>query len=196
MTTELKEPCKSWVEDWIDTPDEVVLVTFKLESKYGEDLFRYIVTPGKSEPTAIDDNGKECEDPVDYAIMRIWVVGLLGLHKEADLSDILAEADIDFLQSDKGRVCRNRLISIMLSLAHHHTGDFPLEDTRVGSLTIDSAIPITALTPADPDNISYLEMARLAMASVPEMIQENMDVSDEEFVRLRDKLQAHLNQKN
>ena len=120
----------------------------------------------------------------------------MGLHKEAGLSAILAESDIDFLQSYKKGMCRNRLISIMLSVAHRYTGEYPLEDTKVGRLTIDSAIPINAIRPADPDNIKYLELARLAMANIPELIQEYMDVSDEEFVRLRDKLQAHLNQKN
>ena len=195
MKAEINEPCKSWIEDWIDTRDEVLLITFKLESKYGEDLFRYTVTPGKSAPAAIDDNGEACDDHVN-SVACIWVPGLLGLHKEAGLSAILAESDIDFLQSYKKGMCRNRLISIMLSVAHRYTGEYPLEDTKVGRLTIDSAIPINAIRPADPDNIKYLELARLAMANIPELIQEYMDVSDEEFVRLRDKLQAHLNQKN
>jgi hypothetical protein len=39
------------------------------------------------------------------------------------------------------------------------------------------------------DNISYLEMARLAMASIPEDVVDHLDISDDEFVRLREKLQ-------
>ena len=42
------------------------------------------------------------------------------------------------------------------------------------------------------DNITYLEMARIAMATVPDTIAEQMDMSDDEFVRLRDQLQQHM----
>ena len=42
------------------------------------------------------------------------------------------------------------------------------------------------------DNITYLEMARIAMATVPDTIVEEMDMSDNEFVRLRDQLQQQL----
>ena len=42
------------------------------------------------------------------------------------------------------------------------------------------------------DNITYLEMARMAMATVPDTIVEEMDMSDDEFVRLRDQLQQEL----
>jgi hypothetical protein len=37
------------------------------------------------------------------------------------------------------------------------------------------------------DNVTYLEMARIAMATVPDTIAEQMDMSDDEFVRLEDK---------
>ena len=42
------------------------------------------------------------------------------------------------------------------------------------------------------DNITYLEMARIAMDTVPDTIVEEMDMSDDEFVRLRDQLQQEL----
>jgi len=42
------------------------------------------------------------------------------------------------------------------------------------------------------DNITYLEMARLGMAMVGDEIAEEMDLSDEEFLRLRDQLQQHM----
>ena len=42
------------------------------------------------------------------------------------------------------------------------------------------------------DSITYLEMARIAMATVPDMIVEEMDMSDDEFVRLRDQLQQYM----
>ena len=42
------------------------------------------------------------------------------------------------------------------------------------------------------DNITYLEMARIAMATVPDTIVEEMDMSDDEFVRLRDQLQQQM----
>ena len=38
------------------------------------------------------------------------------------------------------------------------------------------------------DSITYLEMARLGMAMVGDEIAEEMDLSDEEFIRLRDQL--------
>ena len=42
------------------------------------------------------------------------------------------------------------------------------------------------------DAITYLEMARIAMATVPDAIVEEMDMSDDEFVRLRDQLQQYM----
>ena len=39
-----------------------------------------------------------------------------------------------------------------------------------------------------PDCVTYLEMARIAMACVPDEIEGQMDLSDEEFIRLRDQL--------
>ena len=42
------------------------------------------------------------------------------------------------------------------------------------------------------DSIAYLEMARIAMATVPDTIVEEMDMSDDELVRLRDQLQQHM----
>ena len=42
------------------------------------------------------------------------------------------------------------------------------------------------------DNITYLEMARMAMATVPDTIVEEMDMSDDELIRLREQLQQHL----
>ena len=44
----------------------------------------------------------------------------------------------------------------------------------------------------EDDTIAYLEMARLAMAMVGDEIAEEMDLSDEEFLRLRDQLQQQL----
>ena len=41
----------------------------------------------------------------------------------------------------------------------------------------------------EDDTIAYLEMARLAMSMVGDEIAEEMDLSDEEFLRLRDQLQ-------
>ena len=43
-----------------------------------------------------------------------------------------------------------------------------------------------------PDAVTYLEMARIAMATVPDTIVEEMDMSDDEFVRLRDQLEEHM----
>lgn len=37
---------------------------------------------------------------------------------------------------------------------------------------------------------TYLEIARLAMATIPDEICNELDISDEEFVRLRDNLQV------
>ena len=42
------------------------------------------------------------------------------------------------------------------------------------------------------DNITYLEMARIAMAIIPDDLTVHMDMSDDEFVRLRDQLQEHM----
>ena len=42
------------------------------------------------------------------------------------------------------------------------------------------------------DAITYLEMARIAMATVPDTIVEEMDMSDAEFVRLRATLQQYM----
>ena len=42
------------------------------------------------------------------------------------------------------------------------------------------------------DNITYLEMARIAMAIIPDDLTVHMDMSDDEFVRLREKLQQHM----
>lgn len=39
---------------------------------------------------------------------------------------------------------------------------------------------------------TYLEMARRAMAEIPDSLAAEMDISDDEFTRLRDQLQAHL----
>ena len=41
-------------------------------------------------------------------------------------------------------------------------------------------------------NIAYLEMARIAMATIPDTLVEKMDMSDGEFVRLRDQLQQYM----
>ena len=40
----------------------------------------------------------------------------------------------------------------------------------------------------EKDNINYLEIARIAMLSIPEHIVEQMDMSDGEFIRLRDQI--------
>ena len=45
------------------------------------------------------------------------------------------------------------------------------------------------------DNITYLEMARIAMAIIPDDLTVHMDMSDDEFVRLREQLQQHMNGK-
>lgn len=38
------------------------------------------------------------------------------------------------------------------------------------------------------DNIAYFEMARIAMITIPDTIVEKMDLSDDEFDRLRQQL--------
>ena len=40
----------------------------------------------------------------------------------------------------------------------------------------------------DKDYITWLEIARLAMSTIPEDITSELDMSDDEFIRLRDKL--------
>lgn len=42
------------------------------------------------------------------------------------------------------------------------------------------------------DEVTYLEMARLAMAMVPDELMEEMDISEEEFLRLREELEKHM----
>ena len=42
------------------------------------------------------------------------------------------------------------------------------------------------------DYTAYFEMARSAMASIPEDIAKEMDISDAEFLRLRDQLEEML----
>ena len=44
----------------------------------------------------------------------------------------------------------------------------------------------------EEDNITYLEMARIAMATMPEDLAEGMDISDDELIRLRDQLHIYL----
>ena len=43
------------------------------------------------------------------------------------------------------------------------------------------------------DAVTYLEMARIAMAIIPDDLTVHMDMSDDEFVRLREQLQQHMN---
>ncbi len=38
------------------------------------------------------------------------------------------------------------------------------------------------------DTISFMGMARIACATVPDTVVDELDISDEEFIRLRDKL--------
>jgi hypothetical protein len=45
------------------------------------------------------------------------------------------------------------------------------------------------------DQISYFEMARLGMSMIGSEICAAMDLSDEEFIRLRDNLQKYLGDK-
>lgn len=40
----------------------------------------------------------------------------------------------------------------------------------------------------DKDYITWLEISRLAMSTIPEDITSELDMSDDEFIRLRDKL--------
>tara|TARA_R100000008_G_scaffold85991_1_gene77420 strand:+ start:360 stop:503 length:144 start_codon:yes stop_codon:yes gene_type:complete len=42
------------------------------------------------------------------------------------------------------------------------------------------------------DAITYLEIARLGMAMVGDEIAEEMDLSDDEFLRLREQLEKHM----
>jgi hypothetical protein len=42
------------------------------------------------------------------------------------------------------------------------------------------------------DSITYLEIARLGMMIAADEIAEEMDLSDEEFIRLRDQLKEHM----
>jgi len=44
----------------------------------------------------------------------------------------------------------------------------------------------------DMDEIAYYEMARLAMAEIADSVVESMDMSDDEFIRLREQLQSYL----
>ena len=44
----------------------------------------------------------------------------------------------------------------------------------------------------EEDKITYLEIARLGMMMVGDEIAEEMDLSDEEFLRLRDQLEEHM----
>ena len=45
----------------------------------------------------------------------------------------------------------------------------------------------------EEDKITYFEMARIAMAIIPDDLAAHMDMSDDEFVRLREQLQQHMN---
>lgn len=42
------------------------------------------------------------------------------------------------------------------------------------------------------DWIAYLEMARLAMSCIPDDVVDSMDLSDKEFLRLRDQLRSYM----
>ena len=42
------------------------------------------------------------------------------------------------------------------------------------------------------DSITYLEMARIAMAIIPDDLIVHMDMSDDEFIRLRKQLKQYL----
>ena len=42
------------------------------------------------------------------------------------------------------------------------------------------------------DAITYLEMARIAMAIIPDDLIVHMDMSDDEFIRLRKQLKQYL----
>ena len=55
-----------------------------------------------------------------------------------------------------------------------------------------SLLPKGDIMKTDTDHTAYLEMARIAMAAIPEDIADNLDISDTEFLRLREKLQKEL----
>ena len=44
----------------------------------------------------------------------------------------------------------------------------------------------------EKDMITYLEMARVAMAMVPDEVSDELDISDAEFLRLRERLERDL----
>ena len=44
----------------------------------------------------------------------------------------------------------------------------------------------------EEDAITYLEMARIAMAIIPDDLTAHMDMSDDEFIRLRKQLQQYM----
>ena len=44
----------------------------------------------------------------------------------------------------------------------------------------------------EEDAITYLEMARIAMAIIPDDLIVHMDMSDDEFIRLRKQLKQYL----
>jgi hypothetical protein len=44
----------------------------------------------------------------------------------------------------------------------------------------------------EEDKITYLEIARLGMAMVGDEIAEEMDLSDQEFLRLREQLEEQM----
>lgn len=44
------------------------------------------------------------------------------------------------------------------------------------------------------DMISYLEIARICFACIPEEIIEELDIDDDEFLRLRDQLHEVMNE--
>lgn len=45
------------------------------------------------------------------------------------------------------------------------------------------------------DEIIILEISRIACATVPDIIVEKMDISDDEFIRIRDIIHSSLNRK-
>lgn len=51
---------------------------------------------------------------------------------------------------------------------------------------------MTDKTFIDKNQISYLEMARLAMACIPDDIMEEMDINDNQYIKLRDGLIEYL----
>lgn len=46
----------------------------------------------------------------------------------------------------------------------------------------------------EKDAITYLEMAKIAMAMVPDEVADELDISDAEFLRLREQLEKDLNE--